>query len=391
MNPQDYLDSSSGKATRTLQGYWAFLPSPLPPDLSWSPPLIKSLSEAERNLSRLAGMSGSLGNLYRLAMPFVRREAVLSSRIEGTQASLTDLYHFETAQLSFWEAAPDVREVHNYVRALDFGLERLKTLPVSLRLIREIHKVLLEGVRGEHLTPGEFRLSQNWIGPPGSTISTAPYVPPPVEQMHACLDHLEKFVHAASDLPGLIRAGLIHHQFEAIHPFLDGNGRIGRLLAVLLLCEWDLLPEPLLILSGYLEANREAYYDRLLAVSRTGAWEEWLSFFLEGVSSESRMSVARLQRLGELWETYRERLRAGRAGERLSQALEYLFGRPILSVRQLEAGLGIPYRTAMRYIEKLVQAGILREATGRKRGRIYQADEILYAIEGPVNAGEPAS
>ena len=277
MNPENFQNSTAGQVIRHTKGYWAFIPAPLPLVLSWPLPLVSILSEAERNLSKLASLAGVLPTPHLLVQPFMRREAVISSRIEGTRASLSDLYTYET-QLSFLEPTTDVQEVHNYVEALDYGLERLKTLPVSLRLIREIHARLMADVRGKHLTPTvqntvhEFRRSQNWIGPPGSTLENAPYVPPPVDEMLQALDQFEKFIHAPSDLPPLARAGLVHYQFEAIHPFLDGNGRVGRLLVILLLCEWGLLPQPLLYLSAYFDANRQGYYDRLLRVSQRGDW-----------------------------------------------------------------------------------------------------------------------
>jgi Fic family protein len=267
MKPEDYPNSSAGQVVRTQTGYWAFIPASLPPNIVWSPTLLSVLAEAERNLGILAGSGGALPLPDLLVQPFVRREAVLSSRIEGTHASLTDLYNYEAKQLQLFEDPADVQEVHNYVRALNSGIKRLASLPVSLRLIREVHKILMGGVRGEHLTPGEFRRSQNWIGPATSTIESAPYVPPSVAEMHKALSALELYIHASSGLPPLVRAALVHYQFEAIHPFLDGNGRIGRLLVILLLVEWGLLPQPLLNLSAFFEANRPEYYARLLAVS----------------------------------------------------------------------------------------------------------------------------
>jgi Fic family protein len=238
----------------------------------------------------------------------------------------------------------------------------------------------MDGVRGEHLTPGEFRRSQNWIGLPGSTIESATIVPPPVDEMHQALDALEKFIHAPSDIPQLARAGLIHYQFEAIHPFLDGNGRVGRLLVILLLIEWGLISQPLLYLSAFFEAHRLDYYDRLLAVSQRGEWEKWLLFFFKGVSSQSLDAITRIERLGQLRTTYRERLRTERAAVRLQRTLDVLFERPILNIRQLEATLDVPYRTAQRYIERLEVIGILREVTGQARNRLYRADEIINRI-----------
>ncbi len=381
MDPNDFSSMSPGRVLRTTKGYWAFIPNPLPPLIKWSTTLISALGEAERNLGRLAGLADMLPSPHILVRPFIRREAVLSSRIEGTRASLVDLYHFESAQLSFFEDTSDVRDVHNYVRALDYGLERSKTLPVSLRLIREMHGVLMEGVRGEHLTPGEFRRSQNWIGPPGSTIETATIVPPPIDEMHQALDALEKFIHAPSDIPQLVSAGLIHYQFEAIHPFLDGNGRVGRLLVILLLIEWGLISQPMLYLSAFFEAYRLDYYNRLLAISQRGEWENWLLFFLKGISSQSQDAITRIERLKQLRNAYRERLRTERAAARLLQTIDVLFERPILNIRQLEAALGVPYRTAQRYVERLEEIGILREVTGHARNRIYRADEILEVLE----------
>lgn len=382
MNPQDFSNTSAGRVVRTPKGYWAFIPNPLPPSLSWSAPLITALGSAERNLGRLAGLADTLPSPHILVRPFMRREAVFSSRIEGTRASLVDLYTYESGQLPLFESTSDVREVHNYVRAMDYGLERSKTLPVSLRLMREIHKVLLEGVRGEILGPGEFRRSQNWIGPPGSTLESATLVPPPVDEMHQALDAMEKYIHQASDLPPLVRAGLIHYQIEAIHPFLDGNGRVGRLLVILLLIEWGLISQPLLYLSAYFDARRMDYYERLLAVSQRGEWESWLLFFLQGISSQSQDAITHIERLGQLRAAYQEHLRTERAAGRLLQALDVLFERPILNIRQLEAALGVPYPAAQRYMEKLEAMGILRETTGRSRNRIYRADEILQAIMG---------
>jgi Fic family protein len=384
MDPKNYQNSSAGKPIQQLNGYWYYLPANLPPDLNWSPTLVSILAEAERNLGKLASLGISPANLNWLAQPFIRREAVVSTRIEGTRASLSDLYTYEAQQLSFLEPDSDADEVHNYVQALDYGLERLQTLPISLRLIRELHARLMENVRGEHLTPGEFRRSQNWIGPSGCTLQNAPYVPPPAQEMLAALNQLEIFMHAPSELPALVRVALIHYQFEAIHPFLDGNGRVGRLLITLLLFTWNLLHQPLLYLSAYFEANRQEYYDRLLAVSQQGKWEDWLHFFLMGVSIQSLDAIQRITKMRVLYGEYAEQLRTERATERLLETLDLLFERPIVTVRQVEGALGVPYRSASRYVEKLVQLGILKEITGQARNRIFRADEILLVLEGSV-------
>jgi Fic family protein len=387
MDPKDYTNNAAGKVVRTPKGYWAFIPNPLPPVINWSPALISAVGVAERSVGKLDSLASTLPLPQILVRPFVHREAVLSSRIEGTQSSMGDVYVYEATQLSYLEPTSDVREVHNYVRALDYGLERLGSLPVSLRLIRELHGVLMEGVRGDHLTPGKVRRSQNWIGSPSSTLETARYVPPPVKEMHAALDQMEKFIHRASDLPPLVRNALIHYQFEAIHPFLDGNGRVGRLLTILLLIEAGLLSQPWLYLSAYFESHRLQYYDHLLAVSQRGEWENWLLFFLEGIEDQSVDAIARIERLQLLLQAYIERLSGERATERLKQAVNVLFERPILSIRQLEAAMGVPYRTAQRYVQKLEQLGILREVTGRARNRLYRADEVLSALESPTKTG----
>ncbi len=389
MDPKDFQSSTAGKVIRTRKGYWTFIPTPLPPAIHWSPALISAVGIAEGSLGKLDSLANTLPSPHILVRPFMRREAVLSSRIEGTRASLGDVYVYEAAQLSFLEPASDVREVHNYVKALDYGLERLGSFPVSLRLIRELHAALMDGVRGEHLTPGEFRRSQNWVGPPGSTLETARFVPPPVDEMNTALNDLEKYIHTPSELPSLVQAALIHYQFETIHPFLDGNGRIGRLLTLLLLIEWGLLSQPWLYLSAYFETQRTAYYDNLLAVSQRGDWESWLSFFLEGIREQSVGAVLCIEYLQLLRSTYHKRLRDERAGERLMQAIDVLFERPILSIRQLEAAMKIPYRSAQRYVEKLEQLGILREVTGRARNRLYQADEVLSALDSSTGSKAP--
>ena len=351
--------------------------------------MVTALSDADRALGELAGLGRSLLNPHLLIAPFIRREAVLSSRIEGTQASLSDLYAYEvvqkaTVQLTMFQPPPDVQEVYNYVQALEYGLDRLTDLPLSLRLIREIHARLMEDVRGQHGTPGEFRRSQNWIGPPGCSLEDATFVPPHVPEMEEALGDLERFLHAPSDAPPLVRLGLIHYQFEAIHPFLDGNGRIGRLLITLLLCAEELLPEPLLYLSAYLEAHRQTYYDLLLAVSQQGAWEAWLVFFLEGVVAQAQDAVARAQRLQDLRELYRQQFQAERAAGRLLQMVDLLFERPVVTMPQVSEALDVNYATATRYISRLVDASILREITGRARNRVYRADAVLAAIEEPL-------
>lgn len=258
MQSADFTERKSGRLVKHQRGYLAFVPNPLPPHISLTWELAAEISAADRGLSELAGIARTLPNPHLLIRPFMSREAVLSSRIEGTQASLSDLFYFEAAQMPP-NPESDVREVRNYIRALEHGLKRLETLPISLRLLREMHQELMDGVRGEHLTPGEFRRSQNWIGPANCTLNDAKFVPPPAEDMMDSLGELEKFLHMPSSLPLVVRLALVHYQFEAIHPFLDGNGRIGRLLLILLLCSEKTLPQPLLYLSAYFEKNRSEF------------------------------------------------------------------------------------------------------------------------------------
>lgn len=260
------------------------VPPPLPPSIDLTPDLVRQLSAADRAIGELAGLGRALPNPDLFCRAVVRREAVLSSRIEGTQASLPDVAMFEAEQGS----AGDAREVFNYMTAMDHLLDPDRSLPLSLRLLRQAHALLLTEVRGNYATPGEFRKTQNWIGAPGSVINNARYVPPPPEQMWDCLDALEKYLHQPGTLPPLLALAAAHYQFEAIHPFIDGNGRIGRLLVVVLLVEWGLLPGPMLDLSAYIEPRRDRYYTALLEVSTAGDWASWFAFFLEVVAAAGR-------------------------------------------------------------------------------------------------------
>ena len=369
MKREDFKQSAPGRLIQTTTGYLAFVPSPLPPQIEWTDDLLAALSSADRSLAQLAEVGKTFPAPHVVVRPFIRHEAVLSSRIEGTQTSLKELYTYEARQLPLFEN-PDAHEVHNYVKALDYGLERLDTLPISQRLIRELHARLMKDVRGEHATPGEFRRSQNWIGAPGATIATATYIPPPVDEMKICMSDLEKYIHAPSKLPPLVQTGLIHYQFEAIHPFLDGNGRVGRLLVSLLMCAWGLLPQPLLYLSAYFEANRQDYYDHLLAVSKQGAWENWLAFYLKGVDHQAQEATSQLRRLWEIRLKYAEKITGERTQETLAQAIDFLIGQPIVTVIQLQEGIGLNnYVTAQRYVDRLINLGILRQLGGRARAR----------------------
>jgi Fic family protein len=382
MKRTDFTNQAPGKVIRTMKDYEAFIPDPLPPDTAWSNKLLAALSQADRSLARLAEVGKSFPVPHVVVRPFIRKEAVLSSQIEGTRTTFQELLSFEAGQLSLFRDIEDTREVHNYVQAIDYGLERLETFPISIRLIREIHEVLMQGVRGEHMTPGEVRRSQNWIGRPGATLEKARYVPPPPKEMHECLSDLERFIHSDSDLPPLLRIGMIHYQFEAIHPFLDGNGRVGRLLVTFLLVAWGLLSQPLLNLSNFIDINRQEYYDRLLAVSQKGAWEAWLLFFLEGVHSQAEDASHRISRLEDLRSSYREMFAKDRSRETLETLVDYMIGSPITSITQAKETLNIgSFNMIQRNIEKLKELGIVREVTGNKRNRIYHAVEILKVLE----------
>jgi Fic family protein len=382
MDPTAFRKGKAGRLIETPQGYWAFVPNDLPPklDLSWE--LVQQISESDRRLAELAGVAGTLPNPHLLIHPFTRREAVLSSRIEGTLASLNDLMSFEALGIVHPDR-PDVLEVANYVSALEYGLKRLAKLPVSTRFMRELHEILMRGARGEHLTPGEFRRSQNWIGPPGCLLKEATFVPPPVEEMKEALSALERYIHAEPSLPPLVRMALIHYQFEAIHPFLDGNGRIGRLLITLLLCADGVLPQPLLYLSAFFERYRSEYYRLLLEVSQLGNWTAWIAFFLRGVAEQSVDALNRAHQLQQLSTQYRDMLRQRKASANLLQLAELLFRTPVLSPKSVAEALKLTYMAAQKNIDKLVDAGILKETTGRKRGRTYVAQQVMEILEKP--------
>ena len=320
-------------------------------------------------------------NPHVLIRPFVRKEAILSSRIEGTQATLGELLAAEAGAVV--ERSPaDLREVSNYVAALEYGVERLGTLPLSLRLVRELHEQLMRGVRGDVATPGEFRRSQNWIGPPGCTLYDATYVPPPPDELMASLGEWERFLHDDA-LPPLVHAALVHSQFEAIHPFLDGNGRVGRLLITLLLVERGVMPSPLLYLSAYFEATREEYYARLLGVTQRGEWEEWLTYFLRGVVVQTEDAVDRIQRIDDLLSDWRQRL-ANVQSRLPERALDLFAENPFWTTGGLVARLDVAFTTAQRAIERLESVGVVAQVGDARRNRVYCAGSILEVLEAPA-------
>lgn len=379
MSPEDAtspeLRYRAGRYVAQQTGYRAFIPAPLPP----VPPIrlegeIQSLlSSADRALGRLDGSIQTLPNPDLFVFMYVRKEAVLSSQIEGTQSSLQDLLAAEAHILSP-EAPKDVDEVVNYVFAMNYGLDRLRELPVSVRLIKEIHEHLLHGVRGARLTPGELRRSQNWIGPGGCTLNEATFVPPPPHEVPDLLGALETFLHSESDLPQLIQIGLAHAQFETIHPFLDGNGRIGRLLITFLLCQREILLKPVLYLSHFFKQNRTEYYERLQAIRDHGHWEQWLVFFLRGIVSVSKEATETARRILALREDHRAAvtIHLGRAAGNGHRVLESLYQRPILSVAEVQSLTGTTFTAANSLVSRLVKLNILQEATGYKRNRVFR-------------------
>jgi Fic family protein len=365
--------SAPGRLTETADGHAAFVPGPAPRDLALSSTAVRSLDRAATDLGILNGLGRRLPNPHLLISPYLRREAVLSSRIEGTQTTMSDLYASELDQLELVRA-PDVREVQNYVTAYEVGLA--SDLPLSLRLIRALHRELMTGVCGKERQPGEFR-HQNFIG--GYSAAEATYVGPPPDEMTRCLHDLERFAHEDA-LPPIVQAAVIHYLFEAIHPFGDGNGRVGRLLIALFLRDRGLLPRPLLYLSAYFERTRETYYDLLLRVSTHGEWDVWIRYFLDGVAIQAREAADLADRLLEMQGRYRERLLAARATASAVALIDHLFSNPLVSTRSAELALEVTPPTARGAIKTLEEHGIVREITGRRRGRIHQADEILTLL-----------
>ena len=368
-------------------GYYAFAPAPLPRSHDIPPETIMLLSEADAALGRLAGAGRLLPDPHLLVNAYITREAVASSRIEGTQASVTEVFD---AAVTGESRRVDIREVRNYIAALRHGLRRLdEGFPISLRLIREMHAILLENVRGHDKTPGEFRTTQNWISSPDNRPSTARFVPPTAAGMWPSLDDWEKYAHDEQPrLPLLIRCALLHYQFETIHPFLDGNGRIGRLFIILYLVHEGRLPKPLLYLSSYFDQRKEDYYDFLQNVRERGEVVEWLNFFLRGVALQAADAVDRAELLMDLREGYRDVLRGNRS--RANEVVDVLFANPVLTVRHVQRVLGVSQPGATKLLRLLTERGILREV-GQGPGVRHRwfADGVLDVLE-PDLAGSPA-
>jgi len=370
---------SPGRTIRHPQGYQAFLPDPLPPRHVWTPALVHSLSEADRLLGQLAGQGAKLANPHLLIRPFVKREAVFSSRIEGTQATLGELL-IADAGGAVDRSPADLKEVTNYVAALDHGVKRLGSLPLSLRLVKELHEKLMSGLPGSaHATPGQFRKTQNWIGPPGSTLMNARLVPPPPEKLMSCLGPWETFLHDQT-VPPLVNAGLAHYQFETIHPFLDGNGRVGRLLIILFLVERKVLPAPLLYVSAFFEKHRRDYYEALDRVRTHGDWEGWLQYFFNGVARQSEDALRRATAINATLESWKKKA----ASAALADAIDLLARNPYVTVSSLAKELDVAFTTAQRAIDKMQALGIVRPRDKKRRGRVYCAGKILDILEEPT-------
>jgi Fic family protein len=371
-----------GVVRRTLEGFWAFYPAPLPRRVSLSAELLVLLDEATGAVHRLGGVGRLVPNPHLLIGPHLRLEAVLSSRIEGTKTDVGQLLRYEAGQVTRPEEADDAREVVNYVVAMEHGLARLREgFPLSVRLVREMHERLLSGVRGQHRSPGELRSSPNWIG--GTTLENAVFVPPPPDAVGDLLADWERFLQER-ELPLLVQLALSHYQFEAIHPFLDGNGRIGRLVIPLVLVTRKALPQPLLYLSAFFEQHRSQYYDHLLGTSQRGDLEPWLTFFLQGVRQQARDAEERTVRLVELQRGLREEILS--EGRHISDVRlgEQLFATPIVTANQVRAFLGVTRPTAQAAIADIVERADLVEFTGRERGRVYHDPRIANAVYGDV-------
>ena len=381
MRAEDFHAPEVGRLVTTIEGALAFVPAPLPPRIDYDAELVLALSKADGALSELSGLGRQLPDPHLLIAPYLRQEAVLSSRIEGTVTTLSELLIDQAGGATSARERDDLREVRNYVTALEHGLARLADLPLSLRLVREVHEQLMRGVRGNSRAPGEFRRVQNWIGPPGCTLASATYVPPPVAEMSEALGLWERFLNDRGGMPALVQCALMHEHFEAIHPFLDGNGRVGRLLITLMLVERGRLSQPLLYLSAFIEAHRNEYYDSLLRVRTEGDWRGWLLFFLAGVTETAERAARQAAEFMDIRERFHQRLRRA---PRAVALVDELFRSPYVTTASAARALGVSTPTAKRAIDKLLDAGVLETVGERAWRRVYVAPEILRAIESPL-------
>jgi Fic family protein len=381
MKIQDFTSQRAGELKANQRGYTAFVPHKPPPkiELSWN--LIRQVSRAEKALAELNGLATTLPNADMLALPSLYKEAVLSSKIEGTQTEIEDLYIYNADKTV---QSPDVNEVENYKKALEQGIKRLKSLPICSRLILELHATLMRGVRGQQFQSGEYRTTQNWIGAAGCTLQDATFVPVPPEELHNKISELENYLNQEScEEPTLIQCAIAHYQFEVVHPFADGNGRIGRLLILLILIAKGNLAQPFLYLSGFFEEHRDEYYRLLLQTSQKGMWEEWIEYFLNGIAVQSENALAQVRNLIELQKNYRNKLLSiKRVPEAAQRIVEHIFSNPIIHPATLAQEWGMSFQTFMLGITRLQELGILKETTGKKRNRYFNAHELLKLIEG---------
>ncbi|MFH0887774.1 MAG: Fic family protein [Planctomycetota bacterium] len=366
--------------------YKAFIPKPLPPEppLQFDTELTQLLSQADQAIGRLDGVIKNIPNQDLFVLMYVKKEAVLSSQIEGTQVSLADILEKEEDILA-GKTDDDVKVTLNYIKALNEGLELAKKLPISLRLIKELHRILLTGTRGEARNPGEFRTSQNWIGSKNSTLATARFIPPPPEEMNQALNALEKYIHQPKAYPVLIESGLVHVQFETIHPFGDGNGRIGRLLITFILSLNNIISQPVLYLSYYLKKNRSEYYDRLIAVRNEGDWEGWLKFFLKGIIETSNNAVELTDKIGILQKKNLESVRSSmtRYSAKSIELLDKIYIHPIFSVNKAAELCGLSYNAAKSITRKFIDLKIIVEPDKKKRNQKYYFKEYIdLLVEG---------
>ena len=369
-----YVDNLTGEAT-----YQSFKPNPLPPmpGIEMDEEVVKLLVDANKQLAKFDTASQLISNADLFISMYVRKEALISSQIEGTQCTLDDVLDPEVEA----NANLDVSDVINYVKATQYALKRLERLPLCCRLIREIHEVLMENVRGQDKTPGEFRHSQNWIGPANCSLKDARYIPPNVEDMQNAMSDLEKYINKNTDYDPLIRVALIHYQFETIHPFLDGNGRIGRLLILLYLMEQGLLAKPVIYISYFLKKNQVEYYDRISEVRRSGNFEQWIRFFLEAVSKAASDSLASISKLSNLHDKNLEKLpKTSRSKDNLRAVFDYIEQYPIIDIKRTAKELEISYNTVATAVKKLVELGILQETTNAARNRVFAYEEYLEIL-----------
>ncbi|MDJ0786909.1 MAG: Fic family protein [Myxococcota bacterium] len=383
MRAEDFQASAPGQLLPTVGGAHAFVPDPLPEQFELTTPTVRLLARAENALGRLAGTTGREFNPYLVGSPMLHREAILSSRIEGTITTPEQLVLVQAGSDGGARRRidEDTQEVLNYIDAMMRGLELLRELPVCLRLIRAVHRELLTGVRGDQERPGEFRTDQNWVrGKLDDTVLNARFVPPPPREMKQALEELERYLNrepSSDHDPVLVQLAVIHYQFETIHPFRDGNGRVGRLLIPLLLCSYGRLDAPILYLSAFFERSRDLYVDLLLHVSQTGEWTPWIDFFLRGVLESSEEAVQQATDLLALRQKYHRQFQTGRSSALLIRLIDRLFQAPSITIRSAADLLGVSQQAASNNIHKLVDAGILRETTGKSRGQVFLAREIL--------------